>query len=539
MAKEEKKRVNLTKRQIAASLERRILTGMVMSTKFLQSVQSMYREGALVSDYATTVANWCVEYFNDYREAPGSEIQTIYSRAVVDERISADMAEAVATYLSRLAQTYDEDDYADIQHLLHQTEKEFAANTMKKNMADAEALLSMGKVSEAIAMVRGMEVPALPTSVGLDVFGDFDSVYANMTSVEEDLFTLPGDIGTMFGPFQRDSFWSIMAPEKRGKTFFLTDLSVKCAKRGFRTAFFQAGDLSEKQMEFRIFSHFTKMPIRRRKKAHRVPVLDCKWNQLNDCGKRQRTCNMGCMTKKKKIMRLQDLWKDGYKACTVCKRLGDPAFSPATFWEERHPEAFDPRFDLKTAMKDAILDYRLDDKYKLVCTRRGQTNIAMIDTTLERWRDETGWIPDFLFLDYFGILGREPGTSRMQPLEAENETWGAARALCQKWNLCLFGATQGNRGSHLKESMDVTDVAMDKRKLAEITHLITLNQTKEEKRKGVMRIALALARAQNFDSEREVVIHQDLHTGQALMRSFFIPLEEEADEDLDNDAESW
>src|SRR5439155_1574088 len=77
------------------------------------------------------------------------------------------------------------------------------------------------------------------------------SAYANNGEVV-DLVEYEGAVGEFFrGSFERDNFVAFMAPTKAGKTFWLVDVAYRAVRQRKRVAFFEVGDLSERQIKMR------------------------------------------------------------------------------------------------------------------------------------------------------------------------------------------------------------------------------------------------------------------------------------------------
>ena len=75
-------------RKVDASLDRQIIVGMVVSDRFLQSIQPIYRPELFTAPFAVTVASWCLDYGKRYNKAPKQHIQDIfasYQRAGLDD----------------------------------------------------------------------------------------------------------------------------------------------------------------------------------------------------------------------------------------------------------------------------------------------------------------------------------------------------------------------------------------------------------------------------------------------------------------------
>ena len=97
--------MRLKRRKINTDIEKRIITGCIISSKFLREFDSMYRRDYIKLDYAKKIIEWCFDYFDEYGEAPDKNIQTIYQ--VEKENIDKSKAEIIETFLDNISNEYD------------------------------------------------------------------------------------------------------------------------------------------------------------------------------------------------------------------------------------------------------------------------------------------------------------------------------------------------------------------------------------------------------------------------------------------------
>src|SRR5690606_7573644 len=78
----------------------------------------------------------------------------------------------------------------------------------------------------------------------------------------EALIEYPGALGKFFGnQLCRNGFVSILAPEKRGKTWALIDIACEAVLQRRRTAFFEIGDMTRPQIMRRLITRFSERPL--------------------------------------------------------------------------------------------------------------------------------------------------------------------------------------------------------------------------------------------------------------------------------------
>ena len=105
--------MRLKKREsIDVDSERDVVTAMIISTEFLTESQTFLDVGLLRLGYARTVAKWCNEYYEKYKQAPKDSIQSLFdikSRAIKDK----EQVELIRDFLSDLSGEFDENTFND------------------------------------------------------------------------------------------------------------------------------------------------------------------------------------------------------------------------------------------------------------------------------------------------------------------------------------------------------------------------------------------------------------------------------------------
>ena len=87
-------------------IERRIVTGMIVSTDYLERIMRFWNPAFLESSELKTIARWCTNYFDKYKKAPDSDIQTLYMEALKREELSKADAQYIEELLESLSDEY-------------------------------------------------------------------------------------------------------------------------------------------------------------------------------------------------------------------------------------------------------------------------------------------------------------------------------------------------------------------------------------------------------------------------------------------------
>jgi replicative DNA helicase len=101
-------------------------------------------------------------------------------------------------------------------------------------------------------------------------------------------------------------------------------------------------------------------------------------------------------------------------------------------------------------------------------------------------RSVHGWAPNLIVLDYVSIV--KPQIHRDKRHTEMQEIVEDFRGLCVSLNCVGWTAAQINRSGAKKEIADGTDAAGSWDQLATADHIITINQTREEKQRNEIRL---------------------------------------------------
>jgi len=98
--------------------------------------------------------------------------------------------------------------------------------------------LAAGRVLEAHEAVATFRVADRVTSIGCEPFVDIELIEQALVGEDEALFTMPGDLGLMMGPFKREFLVAVAAPMKRYKSSSMLDISLQAYYNRLNVAFF-------------------------------------------------------------------------------------------------------------------------------------------------------------------------------------------------------------------------------------------------------------------------------------------------------------
>lgn len=455
-----------------SSIERQILTGMVVDTTTLGHIVSKWRPGGLFrSKWANLIAGWCIRYHKKYSAAPCENIVGLFNQWA-EKANDEDTIDLVDKFLSGLSEEY-ETGPEDInpEYLIDLAGQHFNG-VLLENMAEAiKAHIDLGNIDKAEAAAVQWNRVEMGVGTGIDVLHDMEAVRDAFEANEKPLIKYPGALGRFFGSqFARDEFVVFIGAAKQKKTWWLLDLAWQGMRQGKRVAFFEVGDMSQNQIMKRFMCRAAEHPVKPPFEFD-VPIsISHETEQVN-------------IETDFKIYKGPLDWKTAWEACQ--KRL------------RRH--------------KKSLL--------RLSVHPNSTINVEGIRAILDIW-ERDGWIPDAVIIDYADILA-PPAGQRAGEREAINESWKQLRSLSQSKHVLVVTATQGDAGSYTANIIRRGNFSDDRRKNDHVTAMVGINATDEEKKNGICRLNWVIRREEAFFESQCVHVAGCLSIGRPHIVSTF------------------
>jgi len=519
-------------------MERRIVIGLITCTEYCKQVESFLNISWLQASAARLVATWVLDYYRNYGTAPKSEMEAIYSEKI-NEHIDEETAKWVEEILESLSEESQEEDI-NVEYLLDQTEKYLERRQIQEQTEQAQAEIDSGNQEEARKLLESYKPVQRVQSEAVIPLSDPAIIKKGFTDMADPLIRYPGAAGQVMNrALCRERAVGIMAQNKGGKTFLMMDMIWRCAEEGNQAVLFQAGDMSRDQQERRLGIYLAgKSDLPEYCGYLYIPVLDCVWNQLNECDSPERECDFGplegkdpeeirgsIMDKSKKFLTASELKRTvrdntDYVPCYRCLTNNEKGGNfLGTIWYE---------------IRDPVSPLTWKEVYKLSKTRRYSNilknirlitysnetlNMSMIDAELDRLDRVEGFQPSFIGIDYGDILAPDRDTLRMDLREQDNKKWQRARKLSQNRKALVAMGTQANAQSFEAPLLKKDHFSENRRKLDHVEAMIGINMTAAEKKKGIMRL--------NDIAERETeggnvaTVFNCLQMGRPFLGSYF------------------
>jgi hypothetical protein len=499
------------------SIEKQILTGLIISDRFLREVLPLYNPDLFEIPYGSIVANWCIKHHNSYEQAPKVLIQDIFE-AWKKSNPNEEQAKFIEGFLATLSDEYEHAEKFNVEYLMDKTVTYFKARSYKMLAEDLDYYHAQNDIASMEKSFQDFHKIEKICNTGIDILEDEAAWREGWAETGTSLFTVPGKLGEMLNEeFRRDSLIGIMALAKGGKTWNLNFFAHCAVRARCNVAVFQAGDLTQGQYMVRNGIYLTQRSNKPKycKELH-IPVLDCENNQKNLCGNTDRKSKVGCYGTEGDILKLDDA--TGYVPCSNCSSKQGGTFKGAVWHTKRRPcraltwqEAYKAAQEYKARHKAK--------RFKLSTHPSRSLNVAGIRQILDGWERLEGWVPDVIIIDYADIMAPERKGNK-ESRDDINETWLALSSLRQERHCCVITATQANGMAIKEKTVTREHYAGDRRKFDHVTAMYALSQTHEEKRKGVTRWGAIVVREDGWDAEYHVSVLGCLEIGRPYLSSF-------------------
>lgn len=452
----------IKKTVIDLSPERRILTHMITSSEFLQQVKAIATPKLFQSSYSKTVATWLFEYFEHTNEAPGKMIEDIYIKKRAEINDENDQ-ELIAEYLKKLSEDWEKNKLQNVSYAIKQAIDFFKIRSLDRLKESLSEAVNSGDASAGEKLITDYKRVDLPSSRGVDLLNDTQSIIKAFTYEDEKLFSFPGELGTLLGPFIRGDLVAFMGVAKKGKTHYMWYTAYRALMAGLRVVHISL-EMTQEMMLRRQWQTMVGLPVKG--STVRMPYFELNNEGIYDIKHKDKACDGIDLTK---IKEQQEFYK---------KQLRTGELKLLTFPSE------------------------------------GVT-VKHIESELNNLEYYENFTPDVIVLDYADLLS--PENSRIEYRHGLDSIWKSLRGIAQKRSILMVTGSQAGKSGF---DRDITggDVSEDYRKLAHVTKMISLNQNKAEYTDGVIRLATPVQR-EGKTFMGQIVVLQCYEIGRPYMDS--------------------
>lgn len=442
---------------IDMSVEKQMLTGMIVSDSFLKKIEPVYDPEFIDVDAVRLVAKWALDYHGKYSKAPGAMIQDIFrdrSRGLKD----AD-AEWISEMLAGLSGEYERLGFNE-QYLFDRVVGYFRRQKLEKSSRKVLELLEREKLEDAEDVWLNSMRLAEADDLGFDPFDEetakrlFDADMELRVKMSLGI----GSLDRMTRKLKGGWFVVVMGPMKRGKTSFLCYAAIHAWLTGLNTVFISL-ESGEEDTARRFWM------------------------------------NLGSLTEEDDNL------------------LEFPEFVDRETGEVEYRKRRRPKVTRKAVVG---LARRFGNRRRKFGRLRVKTfpafsaGVGEVKRYLEMLEIYENFTPHVIVVDYLGAMS-SPLTGR----DHYDYLGKKLKGLAEEKKAVLFSGHQGSRKA-LEEivTMKGGDVPEDVRLLAHVDVMYGLNQTEEEKEDGKMRVNVVAHRWKKFSSYRQALLLQQPAAGQ-------------------------
>lgn len=506
--------VRFRRQTINTDIEEQILTGLIVSTQVCRELKPMLKPEFFEIPWGQVLSAWILDYYTQFGACPERNIQDIYN--VERENLPEETANLMAMFLQNLSTNYENQTTGlNEDYLVTRATEYFKTRNIDLTLEEVTSLRRIGRNEEAEE--RLMRHCQVAKAIGgwINPFSDefVDNYFQSMQEsgdAEDVIFTFPGELGKLLGPFRSRWLLGILGPMKRGKSFWLEECALLSAMARKPTAFISL-EMNNTTNAERLFKRITAMGDNGGNYLY--PIADCRKNQSNECHLPQRTCRIRLLDDTNQKPAFADA-PPNYVACSVCR--------------EREPELYEPDHWLTMIERPTLNERSVRSHTRGFITRYGRNlriksypaysaNIARIKADLDFLQMSEGFNVKTVVIDYADILA--PENSKVIGRDRIDETWKMLKNLADTRECLVITASQSNRKSIEKKTIGQVDTGEDIRKIAHVDCMFGLNQSPAEKRRRVMRIGIVAHRHKEFHQGANVLVMQQLQLGQVLLDS--------------------
>lgn len=422
----------LRREKIEISIERRVLSNLIMSTPLLGKCYKVGDPRLFESSLTRIVATWVWEFYDRKGVAPGPAISDIFrQKASTLQPSDKDM---VGAFLSACS---DEWLPTNVSLAEDMAVKYFQDRSLALLVEKLQRAVQSGDTSGGFHAVAEFTKPDVRQADVVDIFKDAQAVSSAFENDEEEIFTMPGVLGSVIGPFIQEDFIAFIGPPKSGKTWWLMAIAVQAALQG-RSVLFVSLEMSKKQMVRRFWQMLTGTT----RYGEEVP-----WPVFE------------------------------YDSEGVA-HVRDGSHTP-------------PRVDASVEgverAQQALRSVSRHGRLELRNYATGTLSVRGLEAELKDMEVYEGFTPEVICVDYADIMDLGPGSDEREKI---NRCWKSLRGLASTRKCMVATVSQTGRAT-VSGEQDAAEgqISEDIRKVAHVTKMITINHTPKEKKRGICRIA--------------------------------------------------
>lgn len=453
--------------KIDLSQERKILIYMIVSTQFLKEIFPAVQIKFFKSSFSKLVSQWIIDHFNQYQEAPGKHIQDIYETRHSTIRNEDDL-EMVSSFLSSLSKEWE--NYQDLGNIAKLTTNTILYFNIREIALLREQLEIAEKKNDpiygqnAIATYKKVEIQKVKP---LFILRDAQAIRDAFNKEVDFLFQFPGVLGEVCGFFRKKGFYSFIAREKGGKTYWLLYTAHIAMEFGLHVIYVSL-EMDQDQMARRSWQYLRRRP----RETQEIELPYFEEDETQDG-----MFNIGI--KKKEV--------EGVSTMNIEKEQGK----------------------MRMFYKSGSISF--------LTLPVGSANLRDVEVGIDDICYFYNFNPHLIVIDYGDNLLPSARFMRSELRHQLNDIWGGMRGLAQSRECCVFSATQCSKLGYEKD-ISKSMVPEDKRKLGHVEAMIAVNQNPFDEEHSGVRVEKLITR-EGKRSTKQVYVLQCLDIGDPCLDS--------------------
>jgi|SRR3990172_4996094 len=493
-------------------VEKRILTGLIISDKVLSNLLPYIQPDIFELEASKQIVRWILDYHSRYKIAPKRHIKDLFESE--KKKLKQGLDDEIELFLAKLSEEYLSEDGPDginDDFIIDKGREYLKTQHLRKIAEGINSLLDIGKTKEAEQFYESkkkmIQNVTYKWTKPLDDPRFLNSVF---DEAEVPLFRLKGHMGDLIGDLQRGWLFVVMGPMKRGKTWQLQDIAFDAMFSKKRVAYISL-EMKDRHLAPRMYKQMGAMGDEDKDHEYVFPCFDCLNNQDN-------SCNLPGRTNRESFPIKFDPERPGkYKPCTYCRKLsvnGDFLAATWFFVSQR------PKLTLPNTRKEIKKFQKMFGKnlLRMISFPAFAATIKDVEEQLDELEMSEGFIPDVIITDYASIMAPEHHYN--DPRHNIDDIFKAHKRMAQTRSALVVTGTQSlgiGRAALSKDMQDETDVGGNAYILAHLDIMMTLDQTPDEKDKGIWRMGIIEHRWKKFNKRRQIMALQQLELGMPVL----------------------
>ncbi|MBD3350642.1 MAG: hypothetical protein GF364_04055 [Candidatus Lokiarchaeota archaeon] len=505
------------------NIEQSFIIGLISSTEFITQVRSIINIKLIDSPSAKEISKWCLEYYDKYKKAPEKDIQLIYEDKLKNNEIRKDVIEDIENVLQQLSDVAEQENL-NVKYLVDSTKKYFHTQILLNLRDNLDDFLEKGDLTQADNLIHGFHGVSEAQDSTIDVGArvTLKKIEEAFKTSQEFVIEYPGDLGKLLNDkMVKGRFVGFFAREKSKKSFILLKSAMLAIEQKQTVAWFQAGDMTEDEIFIRLgimLTGKTNMELNSGKQYENI--VDCVYNQNNDCDLDKRACTFGIfegedpdnIRNTKTKAELVEAYKENkdYIPCRNCNK-----FKGCQWLHEITIPMLTVR-EVKSKIRKTIPE----NMFKMAVYPTHMLTIKEMQSVLNKWEME-GFIPNLIVVDYADWMVADQNTDSRN---AVNQIWGGLRGISQEKNSLLLTASLVDSNSYNQDTIHIGNFSEDKRKLGHVSALFSINMSADgrEEELEVVRIGEMLDRhRKKINIKNQVRVIQNLNKGNPILDSYW------------------